>query len=245
MKFITILFSLVLMLFGLGAQAAAPTHEPAKAVPAGIGTKGYVWNQMTREQADILKLTGDFNRGKVAFQGCRGCHRSDGSGRTDGTYPRLTGQHAIVIIKQVTDTRAGLRVNPKMGPFAAEHAVSLQELADIALYLSFVQSEAVNGKGAAGTVASGKEIYFKNKCAMCHGKSGQGDEKEVYPVLAGQHYAYLLRELKFIRDGSRGNSHPDMVKIVKKMTDQDFEAVSSYLASLPDYRFADKTTGSK
>jgi cytochrome c553 len=233
MKLHHLLISLFL-LFAAGLANADP--EDAAKVPGGFGSKGYEWNKMTREQADILRLTGDPIRGKTAFAGCRGCHKSDGSGRPDGTYPRLTGQHAIVVIKQVTDTRAGLRVNQKMMPFTSEHAVSLQEIADIAQYLAGAFTDAENGKGPGTKIEQGKKAYESNRCDKCHGLAGEGNERKVYPVVAAQHYAYTLREMQHVKEGSRSNGHPEMSKVLKAMTKDDLEAIADYLSHLPDYR---------
>lgn len=233
MKIHHLLISLSL-LFAAGFAHADP--EDAVKVPGGLGSKGYVWNKMTREQVDILRLTGDATRGKSAFAGCRGCHKSDGSGRPDGTYPRLTGQHAIVVIKQVTDTRAGLRVNKKMLPFASEHAVSLQEIADISQYLASVFTEAENGKGPGTNIEQGKRAYEAGRCDSCHGLAGEGSERKVYPVIAAQHYEYALREMQHVKDGSRSNGHPEMSKALKTMSKDDMEAIADYLSRLPDPR---------
>jgi cytochrome c553 len=242
MKFIQYLLASVLLM--AAAVAGADTVDAAKA-PGGLGNKGYVWNKMTREQVDILKLSGDFGRGKVAFQGCRGCHRGDGSGRSDGTYPRLTGQHAIVIVKQVTDTRAGLRMNPKMGPFASAHAVTPQEIADISVYLAYVQSDAENGKGPGTNLARGKRLYEENRCQECHGPAGEGDASKVYPVLASQHYAYALREMQHVKEGTRSNGHPDMAKVLKGVAQADLESLADYVSRMPDYRRASSTSSTK
>jgi cytochrome c553 len=228
-----VLISLVLLFASAGASA---DPEDAARVPGGLGSKDYVWNKMTREQADILRLTGDAIRGKTAFTGCRGCHKSDGSGRPDGTYPRLTGQHAIVVIKQVTDTRAGLRENQKMLPFATEHAISLQEISDIAQYLAGVQTQAENGKGPGNNIERGKKAYISNGCDSCHGVAGEGNERKAYPVIAAQHYEYALREMQHVRDGSRANGHPEMSKLLKTMSTVDMEAIADYVSRLPDYR---------
>lgn len=232
--------SLMALVLGAFATLAwGDAADEAKA-PEGFGSKGYVWNKMTREQVDILKLPGDFARGKEAFRACRGCHKSDGSGLPDGTYPRLTGQHAIVTIKQVTDTRAGLRVNPKMAPFASQHAISLQDIADIAVYLAYVQTNTASGKGPGTHVARGKQVYEANRCQRCHGSQGEGDEAKVYPVVAAQHYAYALREMQHVKEGSRSNAHPEMAKALAKISVGDMEAVADYLSRLPDYRQAAK-----
>lgn len=235
----------IMLLLALGVGVALANTGNAPAAPPGAGAKGYVWNKMTREQAEILKLQGDVERGKEAFRACRGCHKADGNGVLDGTYPRLTGQHAVVIIKQVTDTRAGLRSNQKMLPFATDHAVSSQEVADIALYLSQVQSESPTGKGPGTKADLGKKVYLEHQCESCHGLDGQGDRDKVYPAIAAQHYNYLVREMQYIRVGTRANSHPDMVKVIKKISQSDMEAVADYLSRLPDYRKAASTGNPK
>jgi cytochrome c553 len=215
--------------------APAAQADPADATPSpiGYGSRGYQWNGMTPEQVEVLKLTGDTTRGKDAFRGCQGCHRREGVGRPDGTYPRLAGQHAVVIVKQVTDTRAGVRRNPKMDPFASDHAVSLQEIADIAAYLSTLRGPVEVGLGPADIAPTGATLYTKLGCADCHGAAGEGKDTKIYPVVAGQHYPYLLREMEHVRDGQRGNSHPDMVKALKGQTTADLQALASFMSRLP------------
>ncbi|MBI4986145.1 MAG: c-type cytochrome [Rhodocyclales bacterium] len=232
-------FALLLLLTSWQVTAMADAADSVKS-PLGYGSKNYVWGKMTREQADILRLTGDAKRGKEAFRGCRGCHKADAAGIVDGTYPRLTGQHPSVVIKQVTEVRAGVRINPKMDPFAAEHAVSKQEIADISVYLATLETTRENGKGPDDLSAKGKAVYKKHHCAKCHGDNGEGEEAKAFPAVAAQHYGYLLREMRHIKDGTRGNSHPEMVKVIKPLTYNDLEAVADYLSRLPDYRLATK-----
>jgi cytochrome c553 len=80
-------------------------------------------------------------------------------------------------------------------------------------------------------VAAGKQIYDKD-CATCHGSKGEGSAEKFYPMVAAQHYRYLLRELKFIRDGDRRNANPDMVKVIKPYGDNNLEALADYMAQL-------------
>ena len=56
--------------------------------------------------------------------------------------------------------------------------------------------------------------------------------EKFYPVIAGQHYKYLLRQMTEIRDGKRRNANPDMVKIIKKYDNQQLVAISAYQSSL-------------
>lgn len=230
-KFLFVMIALLLPL-----QAVRADEMDDQRSTKGYGTKGYTWGKMTPEQAEIFLMNADVVRGKEAYRGCRGCHKPDAAGVIDGTYPRLGGQHASVLIKQMIDTREGVRINPKMLPFVEDPAVSVQEIADIAVYLTGVQSQRESGKASENMSAKGKKLYEDNKCARCHGKYGEGDRDKRYPVIAGQHFGYLLREMKHIEKGTRGNSHPEMVKAIAKFSQNDLEAVADYLARLPDYR---------
>lgn len=142
----------MLMLFGAANTLAADNKTPSAA-------KNYEWGKPLPEQIEISKLTGDVERGREAFLGCRGCHKQDAGGILDGTYPRLTGQHASVIIKQVTEIRAGIRTNPKMAPFSSDHAITLQDIIDIAVFIEQAQSSRENGKGPGLALNRGKQLY--------------------------------------------------------------------------------------
>jgi cytochrome c553 len=216
--------------------AQAQTGETNKPnTPISYGSKEYRWDRMTAELPLVLALDRDAARGKEAFRACKGCHKDSGIGLIDGTYPRLTGQLAQVILKQATDTRAGIRVNPKMEPFAADHAVSQQELADIAEYLSKSTTAKENGKGLGdkGELERAKKLYNERDCGTCHGDMGEGDGGKFYPAVAGQHYGYLQRELEQIQNGQRGNSHPDMIKRLKGLSNKDLEALADYMSRMP------------
>ncbi|MEX8501591.1 MAG: cytochrome c [Leptothrix ochracea] len=217
----------------LPMAAMAQTGETSPS-PIGFGNKDYRWERMTPELPLVLALDRDAARGREAYRGCRGCHKDSGIGLVDGTYPRLAGQHAQVILKQATDTRAGIRVNPKMEPFAAEHVVSQQELADIAEFLSKARTTKENGKGAGdpAELARAKAIYNDRECGTCHGDLGEGVAGKFYPAVAGQHYGYLLRELEQIQEGKRGNGHPDMIKRMKGLSGKDLEALSDYMSRM-------------
>ncbi len=231
MKKLLTLVIVLLFPLQLTAAYAANTHAPKV-----YGKKGYVWDEMTPERTEVLRRGGDPVKGKESFRGCQGCHKSDAAGVREGVYPRLTGQHASVLIKQITEIRAGIRSNPKMLPFVEDPAISMEEIGDIAAYLSTLTSVRENGKGAEDMSARGKKVFMENKCFECHGKNGEGNAAKSFPVLASQHYGYLLREMKLIMTGVRGNSNPDMVKAISKLSQSDLEAAADFLSRLPDHR---------
>ncbi|CAG0981624.1 Cytochrome c4 [Rhodocyclaceae bacterium] len=224
--------SLVLFLSMFAATAVfAGPPAPKK---EGIEGKDYKWNAQEGEKVEALKLKGDKKRGEEAYEVCGACHLPSGAGRPDGTFPQLAGQHTTVLIKQMADIRAGLRDNPTMYPFAAT-LTDPQELADVSAYIESlcipIEHGKYEGKDAAAMVAQGKELYEK-QCKECHKANGEGEKEKFYPVIAGQHYKYLLRQMTEIRDGHRRNANPDMVKVIKPYTNEQLIAISAYQSSL-------------
>jgi cytochrome c553 len=207
---------------------------PPAAKQAGIESANYQWNAQEGEKIEALTLKGNAKEGKEGYEVCGACHLPSGAGRPDGTFPQLAGQHTTVLIKQMADIRAGLRDNPTMYPFAKE-LTDAQELANVSAYIESLCIPAVHGMyegpDAAAQIAEGKAMYEK-ECIECHKANGEGVKEKFYPVLAGQHYKYLLRQMTEIRDGHRRNANPDMVKIIKKYDNKQLIAISAYQASL-------------
>lgn len=225
---------LVLALAFAFAPAITLAGGPPPAKQVGIESKDYKWNAQEGEKIEALKLKGNAKDGSEGYEICGACHLPSGAGRSDGTFPQLAGQHATVLIKQMADIRGGQRDNPTMYPFAKE-LVDAQELANVAAYIESLCIPLDHGKyegsDAAAQIATGKTMYEK-ECADCHKKSGEGDKAKFYPVIAGQHYKYLLRQMTDIREGKRRNANPDMVKIIKKYDDKQLVAISAYQASM-------------
>lgn len=197
---------------------------------AGIESKGYQWNAQAGEKIEALKKKGDAKRGEEAYEVCSACHLPTGAGRPDGTFPQLAGQHATVLIKQIADIRSGLRDNPIMYPFATTLS-DPQELADVAAYIQSLKVPHDNGRGAGTDLETGKKLYERD-CVVCHMKNGEGESAKFFPVLAGQHYKYLLRQATEIRDGKRRNANPDMVKVIKTYSDKEIDAIVDYMSRL-------------
>ena len=222
--FIT-LFALAI---GTPCSAELPIVELNATMPA---ITEHAWNEMNKEQEETLSLKGNPLRGSFAFEICQDCHRSDASGRVSGASPRLAGQHATVLIKQMTDIRSGLRDNPKMSVIFADHVLLPRDIADIAAYLQSLPVPTMIGQGPGTALAHGKEIYDKS-CAICHGNNGEGQGEKFYPMVASQHYKYLLREMINMRNETRRNANPKMVKAIKAYNEADLEAVADYMSRL-------------
>jgi cytochrome c553 len=81
---------------------------------------------------------------------------------------------------------------------------------------------------AAGDPARGEEL--QGECSDCHGEDGMGDEE--YPQLAGQDEAYLLEQMKLIKNGERSEKAEMMLWFFEDLEEQDLADLAAYYASL-------------
>jgi cytochrome c553 len=211
---------LAALTLGLAAAGAAGDAEKGPAAPAAEGAL-----------SEVLARDGDPARGEAAYATCAVCHQASGAGRSDGTFPRIAGQHERVLVKQLVDVREGRRANPVMKPHA-DALLDAQEIADVAAFVAALPPPSEVGRGEASDLARGESLYRRD-CAACHGERGQGDGDSFVPMLAGQHYAYLLRQIRAIGAGRRGNAHPVMAQLAATYTDAELRAVVDYAGRLP------------
>lgn len=182
--------------------------------------------------AAALALDGDVEAGRTSYQQtCAVCHLPDAAGRADGTFPRLAGQQRSVIVKQLIDIRDGRRANPIMQPHARQ-LLDAQQIADVASYVASLPVPPDPGRGAGDDLERGAELYARD-CVTCHGASGGGDAGRTIPALGGQHYAYLLRQIRAVAAGRRGNRDAEMEHRIRDYSDAELRAVVDYASRLP------------
>lgn len=185
---------------------------------------------VTLESAGALRLQGNVGDGERAFEVCSRCHLPSGSGRADGSIPQLAGQHRSVLIKQLIDIREGRRDNPLMDPFART-IVDPHKLANVAAYIETLPIPRDNGRGPGSDIETGESLYGRD-CSPCHGGDGRGNAAEFIPVLAGQHYEYVVRQLHDIADAERKNIHPLIQEIVRSYSREQIAAIADYVSRL-------------
>lgn len=178
---------------------------------------------------------GDVNAGKAKAQACIGCHGVNGVS-TNPTWPKLAGQHANYVAKQLNDFKAGKRNDPLMGGQVAN--LSPQDMDDLAAY--FAKQKVSLGGADEKLVAEGKKIYhggIKSKkvaaCMGCHGPSGSGNPAAKFPGLSGQHAAYVAKTMQDFRSGTRSNDANKMMRdIASRMSASEIKAVAAYIQGL-------------
>lgn len=197
--------------------------------------RDYKGNTPPTEKVEALRLKGNVKAGQADYTAyCEACHQSTGAGNPDGSIPQIAGQHRTVLIKQLADIRSGLRYNPTMYPFARK-LPDPQAIANIAAYIATLciplDAGKYPGPDAAKQIAYGKVLYDR-ECAQCHQSKGEGLMEMFYPVIAGQHYPYLLRQMTEIRDGKRVDIPPEMFRVITKYDNSQLLAIAAYQASL-------------
>jgi cytochrome c553 len=192
------------------------------------------------EMDQATHLQPNLENGKKIFRICTHCHTEDGQGIVEGIarrhpsgyYPKLAGQHVNVLIKQLADIRAGNRDNPMMYPFTLDKYIGgAQGIADVSAYISSLPTNDVNTQGFGNDLNLGEQLYREN-CTECHGEQGEGDNEKSYPRLQGQHYDYMLRQFRWIKNGQRRNSNRKMVEQIGKFSYRDMKAVIDYASRL-------------
>ena len=185
------------------------------------------------KKADVAK------GGQIAQATCAACHAADGNA-TGNAYPKLAGQHADYLAKQLLNfqVKAGAkgpeRVNAVMNGMAA--ALSADDIRNVAAYYA---SQGIKPSSAKNMqlVEAGQKIYRggiaeKNvpACAGCHSPNGAGIPAQ-YPRLSGQWAEYTEAQLQAFRSGARANN-PVMTAIAARLSDSEIKAVADYAAGL-------------
>jgi cytochrome c553 len=181
-------------------------------------------------KGESLYTGGDAARGIPA---CVSCHGAAGNS-TIVQNPKLAAQHESYIVKQLTNFKGPERNNPVMSTIAK--ALTDDEAKNIAAYLN-AQSLKPGAAKNKDTVELGKKIYRggiaeKNvpACAGCHSPDGAGIPAQ-FARIGGQHQDYTAVQLTNFRSGARKNS-PQMAAIAKRLSDDEIQAVSDYVAGL-------------
>jgi len=175
---------------------------------------------------------GDPVAGKEKSVMCQGCHGEDGNS-TSADYPKLAGQYAGYILKQVNDFKSGVREDPVMSAMA-ETVSEEQDLLDIAAYFAS-QNQMKGAQRVVNQAGATRFMDDTNGCVTCHGRNGKGysPRQHRYPVIGGQHKDYLVKQLKNFKSRARKNdSGGVMVMVAGFMTEKDMEDVAAYISGL-------------
>ncbi|MEC6824537.1 cytochrome c [Photobacterium piscicola] len=185
---------------------------------------------------------GDVDAGKLKATTCVACHGSDGNA-TIGQYPKLAGQHADYLAKQLADYKLAVtssgaqgRSNAVMAGMAA--ALSATDMADLSAYFS---SLPLSGNTTPKNVIAIAEPLYRfgdpergiAACISCHGPRGNGTSLSGFPKISGQNAQYTQLQLQAFRSSARNNDLNAMMRSVAvKLSDDEISALSAYVGGL-------------
>ena len=195
------------------APAASPDAKPAAATPAATAA--------------------------AATPPCEACHGAHGEGMAAAHVPRIAGQSADYLKKQLDDYADGTRDNPIMANFAK--ALSAQQRAKFAARYAAMSARYIPQAKPpiAVHLARGHQLAFQGDeakrvqaCNGCHGPDGVG-VPHAAPYLAGQSAEFLASALKAFKDGTRKNDAGQLMRsVAERLDDADIAAVTGYFASV-------------
>ena len=184
---------------------------------------------------------GDANAGRSKAQACAGCHGADGNASIPN-YPKLAGQHAGYLVKQLQAFKANKRKDAIMNGQVAN--LKQQDMEDIAAYFE-KQKTSLGAASDQKKRELGERIYRGGNqakaiaaCMGCHGPNGAGNPPANFPSLSGQNAAYVVKSLKDFKVAttrafdSKDDSGKMMRDIAKRMSDAEMEAVAHYISGL-------------
>jgi len=187
-------------------------------------------------------VEGNAEAGKAKSATCAACHGPDGNSPTD-MYPKIAGQHAGYIYKQLKDFKQGAATGGKEGRSNAVMAgmvaaLSDEDMKDLSAY--FASQTMKSGTTPEDVVEAGQKLFRAGDmqrgipaCIACHGPRGVDHSLAGFPKISFQHAAYIKTQLEAFRAGTRANDLNGMMRdTAHKLTDKDIEVLSKYLGGL-------------
>jgi cytochrome c553 len=180
--------------------------------------------------------------GPLPVKNCTFCHGVAAQGL--GVAPRLSGQRAAYIEKELNAFRDHQRDNPfsKLYMWNAVANLPVETGRELAEY--FAQQPAVAAAdGNRALFEEGRALYQQGvpeanivTCVVCHGPNAEGVRD--IPRLGGLSYLYVKRRLEQWIEGYHPTATP-MPQVSRSLSPQEIEAIASYLS------FVDDRTASK
>ena len=167
---------------------------------------------------------------------CSTCHGLRGIS-TSSMFPYLAAQQAAYLEIQLKAFRDRSRADPHAQAFMWGMAAQLTDstITEIAAYFASQPPSAGKPAGREET-AAGKKIFEEGieaqqvpPCQSCHGDKAAGNGP--FPRLAGQHRAYLERQLAAFISNARVNEI--MHENSKNLTALQISQLAAFLSSMP------------
>ena len=168
---------------------------------------------------------------------CSLCHGLTGES-IDPTFPKLAGQQSEYLKSQLAQFKGHDRKDEVATKYMWGFTyLSPSQIEELAAYFSGQKPMQAPANSSVDAKSRGA-VVFKDgvpdagvvACANCHGDAAQGNGQ--FPRLAGQHQAYLLRQIKVFQTTDDRPLGAPMKVVTHNLNDADATAVAGYIASL-------------
>jgi len=158
---------------------------------------------------------------------CVSCHGPEGRSPIPA-IPNLAGQTSRYLYLQMRDFQEGRRSNPMMSPMVT--GLTRDEMREIGEYFAAATPAPRTFTPDPAKAKLGQAKAEETLCTMCHlgGFLGQNE----VPRVAGQHFDYIVAQLKAFKAHARTNDAGTMTSVAGTLSDQDIENLAHYVAGL-------------
>jgi cytochrome c553 len=206
--------------WGLVCAPGAQAEQVDRAAGAGD-----LMAQFKGLEADAQASQASVQRGRKVASFCANCHGTNGTS-TLAEVPNLGGQNSLYLLEQMQRFVDGRRKDPFMGGMI--RAMTQTERMDAVMFFANQKVAAAAVEGSP-QLAHGRTLY-NQVCFRCHGEQGLGSA--LFPRLAGQQKAYVVKSLKRYRDGTGERIEPLMAANTRNLSDDDISALALYVGTL-------------
>ncbi len=199
----------------------------------------------------IEPVSGDAAAGaQKAATLCFACHGADGISPVP-MFPNLAGQRPDYLYQELLRYKSGSR--PESPMTALVQPLEDADLRNLAVHYAGLESSAPAAAAApaqdvldrGGTLfREGDPARGVPPCQGCHGADAKGhpladaeaaSPYRAYPLLYGQHAAYVATRLRDYRSGTLAHTSNDfiMTAVAQRLDDASIDALAAWLANLP------------
>lgn len=189
---------------------------------------------------DIEAVRGDASAGKAKAGVCSACHGPLGIAAVPA-FPNIAGQKAEYLYWRLVAFQRG--VDPDSPMTAQVARLDDASMRDLAAYFASLAPAPGNAAGeatmpGAALYRDGDPVHGVPPCQGCHGADARGDgrgesdpRRRIYPVLRGQHAAYIRQRLEDLATDAapRTSSAHVMAPVARTLDAATIDAIARWL----------------
>ena len=182
----------------------------------------------------------DVSGSTLAVQVCSNCHAATGNS-VSPNFPNLAAQQETYLAAQLHQFKAHSRFDPAGFEYmwGLSHYLTDKQIQELAAYFAGHKLTRQPVEGRPERIAAGKAIFAAGipdqgvpACASCHGPEGMGNA--AFPRIAGQHAAYLGKQLNVFHHTDERPAGAVMKAVAHQLSEKNIADVSAYLQAMPN-----------